>query len=645
MTPVKTMRRFSAGTQSDTDVSSSPMDADDAMSLVVSSPPKAARSRTTLGAASRSTASRLFADEEDEEDHTGHVKPNIFKPLDLNLELAEETGGRNNGQYRQQHLSQRKRHADQALVGRDLSFDEMDSHSSVDTNMYASPRKSQLCNKSPAPHLTLSYKSPSAYLTMDGRTVVSHNPFSPMHTEETDPSNIHQPLSDSLSFPVSFGEEKKEKDCTYVNSSLPSVAPLLRHRLHKRESLLDSPTSRSVSYHFNSFTRDGYPSQSGQYSFTGSPIQEMDNTTTMHSTATSQKVRRLKKGDDVMVAFSNQQARDNNQWKRQDLNVNTTTNSFYKNISNDEISPSDVMSFPAVMTMTASSPVPPTPTKPARSRAARYAPVRKAIVPHTPMPDRRRGGAQSLNEDKNESSTLSSNNTQQQSRFYSDFDVIGELGKGSFGSVYKVLSRLDGCMYAVKAAHRPAKGNADKDRMLKEVCGIVFLQEIHFGDWSFLFLYLFFLTLIVLCLFFQVYALSSLSDQADTATFHIVRYHQAWMEENRLYIQTELCTSTLSDEMRKQNVLTEQRQYKFLREILLALEFIHRNGMVHLGKLNSSVSCIACIIISYTTAYLSWNPHSIVLFVLCDRSRILFLYTVSVIDIKPENIFVSVVLC
>ena len=55
------------------------------------------------------------------------------------------------------------------------------------------------------------------------------------------------------------------------------------------------------------------------------------------------------------------------------------------------------------------------------------------------------------------------------SRFKSDFDVIGELGKGSFGAVYKVLSRLDGCMYAVKTALRKVKGNADRDRMLKEV--------------------------------------------------------------------------------------------------------------------------------------------------------------------------------
>lgn len=53
------------------------------------------------------------------------------------------------------------------------------------------------------------------------------------------------------------------------------------------------------------------------------------------------------------------------------------------------------------------------------------------------------------------------------------------------------------------------------------------------------------------------------------------------MEDDRLYIQTELCSGTLAEEISK-DILTERRRYKVLREILLALEFIHRQGMVHL---------------------------------------------------------------
>ena len=54
------------------------------------------------------------------------------------------------------------------------------------------------------------------------------------------------------------------------------------------------------------------------------------------------------------------------------------------------------------------------------------------------------------------------------------------------------------------------------------------------------------------------------------------------MEDDRLYIQTELCTCNLTDEVQRCGRLTQTRRYKLLREILLALAFIHRNNMVHL---------------------------------------------------------------
>ncbi|KAL7534487.1 hypothetical protein ACHAXR_007542, partial [Thalassiosira sp. AJA248-18] len=152
------------------------------------------------------------------------------------------------------------------------------------------------------------------------------------------------------------------------------------------------------------------------------------------------------------------------------------------------------------------------------------------------------------------------------SRFAADFEIIGApLGAGTFGSVYKVRNRTDLRMYAIKAAKREARGPTDRNRMLQEV-----------------------------------YALSALSDQACMMkAMHIVRYHQAWMEGNRLYIQTELCELTLMEEMRigitaaassaaSSNtsgaivMMGEKRRYKLLREMLLALDLVHKNGMIHL---------------------------------------------------------------
>jgi len=133
------------------------------------------------------------------------------------------------------------------------------------------------------------------------------------------------------------------------------------------------------------------------------------------------------------------------------------------------------------------------------------------------------------------------------SRFEQDFDIIGTLGSGCFGTVYKCLSRLDGCTYAIKAAKHRAKGNLARTRMLQEVK-----------------------------------ALAELSDVSDMAAFHIVRYHQAWIEDDRLHIVTDLCHSTLHVEMSKGFLKHEARQYKLLREMLLALKLIHQHGKVHL---------------------------------------------------------------
>ena len=134
------------------------------------------------------------------------------------------------------------------------------------------------------------------------------------------------------------------------------------------------------------------------------------------------------------------------------------------------------------------------------------------------------------------------------SRLAEDFDVVGTLGEGSFGTVYKCLSRLDGCTYAIKAAKRRSKGIEDRKRMLQEVK-----------------------------------ALAELSDVSDMAAFHVVRYHQAWIEDDRLHIVTDLCQSTLQMEMHQGIIKDDtQRQYKLLREMLLALKLIHKFGKVHL---------------------------------------------------------------
>jgi len=535
-------------------------------------------------------------------------------------------------------------------------------------------------------------KSPSHFQTLDGRTVQSKNPFSPMVFDDTPtptPSRLLPPGNSPVPGATALGlTHPLLLTSDSLNDSSGGKSHLvLRHKLQKRGTTSPShnkaPTTTTTTTRMVGmdglglanennnnnkeqqqqqqqqqqattckYIRDGYPEPTGRYSFTGSPIKENFATTqhvttenpsiTTRSATTTitepppdfctniHKIRRRSKGDDVVAAA----AQGESSWKKElYVNTNTTTaqqqqqdngfldfdnnnnnNSnmyntipnksyFYnqqkaKNPKEDNISPTDVFSFPQFRASPSdTSTLPPTPSKPVRRPPVRrYTPIRRVNgPPPTPMPSARKprnfgfdgfddhdhddtnhntttstttgsifgdmSGDSSSDEDRGlllrrrrlrpqgKITTTTMEKALPPSRFYSDFDVISELGSGSFGNVYKVLSRLDGCFYAIKVANRVAKGIADRDRMLKEV-----------------------------------YALAALSDRADTATFHIVRYHQAWMEEERLYIQTELCTTTLQAELQlaAPKQLPLATRYKCLREILLALTFIHNNQMVHL---------------------------------------------------------------
>jgi hypothetical protein len=522
MTPLKGMKCLEASTNNHDDQSEMNMSMDEGSncseSVMLSSPPMSARGRfpnaRPAGGGFGSAASRLFAD--DEED-SFKKQPSILKPLDLNMEMAGATndsrsgpagsggsaqGSRTPFRSKSSHLDNpmRKRHAEQQLIARDLSFDDTEgdddetAQQDSPVDMMQSPRISPSCYRSPTAYRAAPsqvHKSP-CYRTLDGRTVQSKNPFSPMYTDESGAAPVAAttaPLSESLNFPVSleggsFGSTSQDP-------------PLLRHRLQKRDTNLNPSAfpsfAASAAAHYDTFTRDGYPERKGRYSFTGSPIREMEFD---HPSSPPQqvqdsmysiphKVRKLSKQDDAAssdapfyVAIDHKKPPPRLDMEEATYGARSKNHSNYS--WNDEVSPTDVASFPMMMNAPSSpsTPVPPTPSKPRNYRRrpkTRYTPVRKPAVPQTPMPERRARNtfySQSTDEDDSDLEMTAgpgSHHSRSQSRFHSDFDIIGELGNGSFGNVFKVMSRLDGCMYAIKVAHRAAKGNSDKDRMLKEV--------------------------------------------------------------------------------------------------------------------------------------------------------------------------------
>nr|KYP71335.1 Wee1-like protein kinase [Cajanus cajan] len=127
------------------------------------------------------------------------------------------------------------------------------------------------------------------------------------------------------------------------------------------------------------------------------------------------------------------------------------------------------------------------------------------------------------------------------SRYRTDFHEIQQIGRGNFSSVFKVLKRIDGCLYAVKHSTRQLRLETERTKALMEV---------------------------------QALAALGLHE-------NIVGYYTSWFENEQLYIQMELCDHSLS--IRKcSQLFTEGQVLDALFQVAKALRFIHEKGIAHL---------------------------------------------------------------
>ncbi|XP_048226427.1 wee1-like protein kinase [Ricinus communis] len=127
------------------------------------------------------------------------------------------------------------------------------------------------------------------------------------------------------------------------------------------------------------------------------------------------------------------------------------------------------------------------------------------------------------------------------SRYHTDFHEIQQIGTGNFSRVFKVLKRIDGCLYAVKLSTRKLHQDAERRKALMEV-----------------------------------QALAALGCHKN-----IVGYYSSWFENEQLYIQMELCDCSLSIN-KFSKPFTEAKVLEVLHQIAKALQFIHERGIAHL---------------------------------------------------------------
>lgn len=124
-----------------------------------------------------------------------------------------------------------------------------------------------------------------------------------------------------------------------------------------------------------------------------------------------------------------------------------------------------------------------------------------------------------------------------------DFEILASLGKGSFGTVYKVKRKEDKSIYVLKQINISQLNSKSRTAALNEVK-----------------------------------ILSSLENP------HVVKYYDSFIEKNVLNIIMEFCEGgDLSKFIKSQagRPIAESKIWKFLIQMCIGLEYIHKKKILH----------------------------------------------------------------
>lgn len=128
------------------------------------------------------------------------------------------------------------------------------------------------------------------------------------------------------------------------------------------------------------------------------------------------------------------------------------------------------------------------------------------------------------------------------SYFEQAFVIESKIGAGCFGNVYRVRSKDDGQLFAVKIARDKYRGVSDRREKLEEVRKHQYLLP----------------------------------------HTNCVHFYQSWEENGRLYQQFELCDKSLNELSEEKHELPEKLIWSYLVDLLLAVKHLHDHDLIHM---------------------------------------------------------------
>ncbi|KAL2777772.1 wee1-like protein kinase 2 [Daubentonia madagascariensis] len=135
--------------------------------------------------------------------------------------------------------------------------------------------------------------------------------------------------------------------------------------------------------------------------------------------------------------------------------------------------------------------------------------------------------------------------TNMASRYEKEFLEVEKIGVGEFGTVYKCIKRLDGCVYAIKRSMKSFAELSNENLALHEV-----------------------------------YAHAALGHHP-----HVVRYYSSWAEDDH----SGSLQAAISENTKSGNHFQEPKLKDILLQISLGLKYIHNAGMVHMDIKPSNI--------------------------------------------------------